>query len=104
MCSLGSVNARVVDLQQDVQALFARNADSDQRITFLEYKTIDLEARSRRNNLIFRGHNELVNEDDCVLLSALSCRINSNLTPRLYISKGHIVLESLSHPIVVGLT
>lgn len=65
MLSLGSVNARVQDLEHDVQALTARNLDYDTRIKYLEYKNIDLEARSRRNNLIFRGLNELVGETDC---------------------------------------
>ena len=83
MCSLGSVNTRVVDLEQDVQALFAWNADSDQRMKFLEYKTIGLEARSRRNNLIFRGHNELVNEDDSVSIirTFLSDKLKLDPTP-----------------------
>ena len=90
MCSLGSVNAGVADLQQDVQALFARNADSDQRIKFLEYKTIDLEARIRRNNLIFRGHNELVNGYDCVSIirTFLSDKFKLDPTP-IHIQRAH---------------
>ncbi|MEW8548325.1 MAG: hypothetical protein AB2693_32885 [Candidatus Thiodiazotropha sp.] len=43
----------------------------------LEYKSIDLEARSRRCNLIFRGHPEIINNDDCeqIIKSFLSERL-----------------------------
>ena len=93
MCSLGSVITRVVDLEQDVQVLFARKADSDQRIKFLKYKTIGLEARSRRNNVIFRGHNELVNEKDCVSI------IRTFLSDRLKLDPKPIHIQMALDPL-----
>ena len=37
--------------------------DHDRHITMLSYKSVDLEARSRRKNLIFRGLYECYKED-----------------------------------------
>ena len=89
MVSLGSVNARVTDLEQDVQYLFAQKAESDTRIKYLEYKSIDLEARSRRNNLIFRGHPELVGEED----SDSEPIIRKHLADDLLLGPEHICIQ-----------
>lgn len=78
--SFGSMNSRVSDLEDDVHALLSLNNASERRIKLLEYKSIDLEARNRRNNLIFRGHPEVMNADDCeaIILTFLSERLNIN--------------------------
>ena len=89
MVSLGSVNARVTDLEQDVQYLFAQKAESDTRIKYLEYKSIDLQARSRRNNLIFRGHPELVGEED----SDCEPIIRKHLADDLLLDPEHICIQ-----------
>lgn len=80
MTSFGSMNTRVSDLEDDVHALLSLNNASERRIKLLEYKSIDLEARNRRNNLIFRGHPEVMNTDDCesIILTFLSERLNIN--------------------------
>ena len=41
----------------------------NERLKLDEYKSIDTEARSRRNNLIFRGHPENVENDDWEAIS-----------------------------------
>ncbi|MEW8545898.1 MAG: hypothetical protein AB2693_20440 [Candidatus Thiodiazotropha sp.] len=63
--SFGSLNTRVNSLEGHVHSLLALNVESDKRMKLVEYKSIDLEARNRRNNLIFRGHPEVLNQDDC---------------------------------------
>lgn len=65
MTSFGSLNTRVDSLEGHVHSLLALNVESEKRMKLLEYKSIDLEARNRRNNLIFRGHPEVLNQDDC---------------------------------------
>ena len=61
----GSMNSRVHDIEDGVHALISASAQSERRLKLLEYRSIDQEARSRRNNLIFRRHLEIVGHDDC---------------------------------------
>ena len=65
MTSFGSTNARVNKLEGDVHSLLSLSEESDRLLKLLEYKSIDTEARIRRHNLIFRGHPEVVGDDDC---------------------------------------
>lgn len=73
----GSLNARVHSLEDNVHSIIALNVESERRLKLLEYRSIDLEARSRRCNLIFRGHPEVINNDDCeaIIKSFLSERL-----------------------------
>ena len=54
---------RVVNLIPRVDFAEKTLRKQDERITLLEYKSMDLEARSRRNNLLFKGFPEERNED-----------------------------------------
>lgn len=65
MTSFGSLNTRMDSLEGHVHSILALNVESEKRMKLLEYKSIDLEARNRRCNLIFRGHPEVLNQDDC---------------------------------------
>ena len=65
MSQLGSVTTRVGELEEDVETILAHSMVTDKRLKLLEYKSIDQETRSRRNNLIFRGHPEVRYNDDC---------------------------------------
>ena len=56
---------RMYNVENKVEILETVSMAHDDRLTLLEYKSIDMEARSRRNNLIFRGHPETVGNDDC---------------------------------------
>ena len=62
----GSVNSRVQDVEDNVHELMSSSAQVERRLKLVEYRSLDQEARSRRNNLIFRGHLEIVGHDDCV--------------------------------------
>ena len=46
-----------------IDRLDKQQITTSDKVKVLEYKSIDLEARSRRNNLVFRGHNESYRED-----------------------------------------
>lgn len=52
-----------------VNDLESHTSEPSSRLMLLEYKSIDLEARSRRNNLIFGGLPEDKNENCFVTIS-----------------------------------
>ena len=64
MSSVGNVNARVVSVENRVTTIDKQVTTNAKRLKLLEYKSIDAEARNRRNNLIFRGIDETMNKDD----------------------------------------
>ena len=51
-------------LEDDVHVLLSSSAQSERRMKLLEYRSIDQEARGRRNNFIFRGYVEVAGDDD----------------------------------------
>ena len=53
-----------------------------------EYKSIDTEARSRRHNLIFRGHPEVVGDDDCEAIIVIFLRRLLDIEG-VYIQRAH---------------
>ena len=74
----------------------------------LAYKSIDLEARSRRNNLIFWGFVEIPNENCFAIISGfLADRLNLN-PQNIYISRAHrlgprkIGIRNPRRPIIVN--
>ena len=61
----------------------------NERIISLEYKSIDMEARSRRNYLIFRGHPETVGNDDCNQIVRRFLADWLELNPDMCIQRAH---------------
>lgn len=61
-------NQRLLKAEQTVHELRQTTYVNRQRIDILAYKSIDSEARQRRNNLLFWGIPEVVNEDCMVVL------------------------------------
>ncbi|XP_053390873.1 uncharacterized protein LOC128553721 [Mercenaria mercenaria] len=58
-----SITTRVSKIEHLVENIVSANENTYDKIKILQYKSIDQEARSRRNNLIFRGIPEvLMNE------------------------------------------
>ena len=49
-------------LEDDVHYLLSPSAQSERRMQLLEYRSIDQEAQSHRNNLIFRCHVEVAGD------------------------------------------
>ena len=68
LSDIGSLHGRVQNIERQVENLVSSDSVQNDRIRLVEYKSIDMEARSRRNNLIFRGHPESVENDDCVAI------------------------------------
>ena len=55
MTTTNAMNARVISLENNVQNINKYVSTNSDRLKLLEYKSIDSEARNRRNNLVFRG-------------------------------------------------
>ena len=55
MTTTNAMNARVISLENNVQNINKHVSTNSDRLKLLEYKSIDSEARNRRNNLVFRG-------------------------------------------------
>ena len=50
-----------------MEAILVQNDNTNRRMQYLEYKSIDMESPSRRNNLIFRGLPEENNIENMVV-------------------------------------
>ena len=55
MTTTNAMNARVISLENNVQNINKHVSTNSDRLKLLEYKSIDSEARNRRNNLVFLG-------------------------------------------------
>ena len=76
-------------LEQKVANLETSSKAHDARLKLIEYKSIDLEARSRRNNLIFRGHKENVESDNCMEIIRQHLVQQLGLSPDICIQRAH---------------
>ena len=84
---LGSLSDRVCNVEEKVAGLEMSNKAHDDRLKLVEYKSIDMEARSRRNNLIFRGHRENVENDNCTDIIRRHLAEHLNLNPSICIQR-----------------
>ena len=85
----GSMHGRMQTVETEVRGLNSKYEVHDSRIKLIEYKSIDLEARSRRNNLIFRGHPENVENDDCTSIIRRFLDTKLNIDPNVCIQRAH---------------
>ena len=65
MTGFTSLNKRVQNIEHNIESMLLQNDETNRRMKYLEYKSIDLESRSRRNNLVFRGLQEALNYENC---------------------------------------
>ena len=65
MSGFTSLNKRVQNIKQNMEAILVQNDETNRRMKYLEYKSIDLESRNRRNNLVLRGLPEVLNDENC---------------------------------------
>ena len=65
MTGFTSLNKRVQNIEHNIESMLLQNDETNRRMKYLEYKSIDLESRSRRNNLVFRGLLEVLNYENC---------------------------------------
>lgn len=70
MNNVSSINARVTSTERNIENVNKHLSSHERRLLLLEYKSIDLEVRNRRNNLIFRGIDEtnFAADEDCASL------------------------------------
>lgn len=81
-----STNQRLLKAEQTVHDIRESTLHNKARIETLAYKSIDMEARQRRNNLLFWGIPEVRNEDCMAVLSEF-------LTDRLEIDAETICIQ-----------
>lgn len=60
MTSVGLQNARLCSVEENINSLNSEMQNTQDRVKLLEYKSIDIECRSRRNNLIFRAYKNVM--------------------------------------------
>ena len=89
LTEIGSLHGRVQNVERKVEKLESSNMAQNERLKLVEYKSIDMEARSRRNNLIFRGHPENVENDDCVAIVRRFLQKWLGLNPDMCIQRAH---------------
>ena len=65
LVSMFDMNKRAQNIEQNMEAILVQNDETNRRMKYLEYKSIDLESRNRRNNLIFWGLPEVLNDEIC---------------------------------------
>ena len=90
MSSVSTVSTRLHKTENNVASLQCTVKNDQSRIRVLEYKSIDLEARNRRHNLIFRGikENPLIDED-CTLVIQKFIKDHLKLDLNPYIQRAH---------------
>ena len=82
-------NQRLLKAEQTVHEIHESTLANKARIDILAYKSIDSEARQRRNNLIFWGIPEVLNED-CMLVLSEFLRDKLELDPdTIVIQRAH---------------
>ena len=86
---ISSLYGRVENVEHNVEKLKVRSEAHDNRIRLVEYKSIDMEARSRRNNLIFRGRPETVENGNCVEIVRKFLIERLDLDPDMCIQRAH---------------
>lgn len=80
MLSLDQKVSDCVKIHKQVEQVETQLSDHEKRLKLLEYKSLDLESRSRRNNLIIGGISEGVGED-CFLTVSDFLRDKLQVTP-----------------------
>ena len=82
---------RVVPLVERVKKSEAAIRSHQNRLKLLEYKSIDIESRSRRRNLIFRGIREMPDEsnDTCMSEVRRFLRVHLGIDRDMYMERAH---------------
>jgi hypothetical protein len=86
--TLKVLNVRVDESAKDVHEIREVVDVIDERLKYVEYRALDLEARSRRNNLVFFGLREDINENCDVEIRKFISRV-MNVPHGMYIQRAH---------------
>ena len=103
ICDVKSTNQRLLKAEKTVHEIHESTKHNSDRIDILAYRSIDLEARQRRNNLIFWGIPE-VRSENCMTLVADFLAEHLELDPdRICIQRAHRVGKPPKpHKFVIG--
>ena len=103
VCDVKSTNQRLLKAEKTVHEIHESTKHNSDRIDILAYRSIDLEARQRRNNLIFWGIPE-VRSENCMTLVADFLAEHLELDPdRICIQRTHRVGKPPKpHKFVIG--
>ena len=98
---------RVVPLVERVKKSEAAIRSHQNRLKLLEYKSIDIESRSRRRNLIFRGIREMPDEsnDTCMSEVRRFLRVHLGIDRDMYMERAHRLGKlklDVTRPIIVA--
>ena len=95
MADFTSLNTRVHSIEQSMEAILVQNDNTNRRMQYLEYKSIDVKSRSRRNNLIFRGLPEVLNNENCEAIVKTFLKEQLHLDgDSMYIQRAHRIGSS----------
>jgi hypothetical protein len=83
MSNMGLLKYRLDSIESTVYINCARNEVTDQRVKLLEYRSIDLEARAREQNVILTGVPEIAREN-CIDVVADVIKNNLDLDPKTF--------------------
>ena len=89
MSKINSIDSRVTQVEQALSYVVKSNEDLCSRVNVLEYRSIDAEARARRNNLIFRGIREELLREDCNMIITQFIRQKLKIDTDIYIQRAH---------------
>ena len=89
MNKMALTNERLLKAEQALYATQNTAEVNTQRIDLLAYKSIDSESRQRRNNLIFWGIAESLNEDSSVALSEFLSEHLGLDTDHIFVQRAH---------------
>ena len=89
MVNVGTLDSRVTSVEHHVSHLLQDRNDTNIRLKVLEYKSIDAEARSRRDNLIFRGIPEVLVIENCEDIIKSFLRDELHIEPSVCVQRAH---------------
>lgn len=81
VCDAAEISTRLNVVENDIR-------DQEQRLKLLEYKSIDMEARERRKNLIFRGLRE-VDTENCFNMIRDFLYYQLEIDDDMYLERAH---------------
>ena len=97
-----ATNERLLKAERTVNEMRESTQVNKRRINVLAYKSIDIESRQRRNNLIFWGLPEVLNEDCNVVISEFLCDKLGLDSEAICIQRAHRIGKPQRRQTVIG--
>lgn len=97
-----ATNERLLKAERTVNEMRETTQVNKRRINVLAYKSIDIESRQRRNNLIFWGLPEVLNKDCNVVISEFLCDKLGLDSEAICIQRAHRIGKPQRRQTVIG--